>query len=59
LAPVAENRLGVVATHHRSLHQVGDEEGWWVQLDLDPLIEAQRLWEVTRIEKDEPSSRHA
>jgi hypothetical protein len=57
--PSDEWVVPLCATHHRSLHQVGDEEEWWVQLDLDPLIEAQRLWEVTRIEKDERSSRHA
>jgi hypothetical protein len=51
--PSDEWVVSLCATHHRSLHQVGDEEGWWSQLNLDPLIEAQRLWQVTRIEQGE------
>ena len=51
--PSDEWVVPLCATHHRSLHQVGDEKGWWNQLNLDPLIEAQRLWQVTRIEQGE------
>ena len=49
--PSDEWVVPLCATHHRSLHQIGDEEGWWKQLNLDPLNEAQRLWQVTRIER--------
>jgi hypothetical protein len=37
-------------THHRELHQRGDELKWWQQLNVDPLHTAQRLWHATRIE---------
>jgi hypothetical protein len=35
-------------THHRELHQRGDELTWWRQLNVDPLGIAQRLWRQTR-----------
>ena len=31
--------------HHRALHDYGYEEKWWGQRDLDPLKEAQKLWQ--------------
>ena len=31
-------------THHRGLHTVGDEEGWWAEKGIDAKAEAQRLW---------------
>ena len=34
-------------THHRELHQRGDERIWWVQLNLNPLLIAERLWKDT------------
>ena len=30
--------------HHRALHRGSDEAGWWRELGIDPLIEAERLW---------------
>src|SRR5882724_7359714 len=36
-------------THHRDVHQGGDELKWWQQLNVDPLNTAQRLWQATRI----------
>lgn len=36
-------------THHRELHQRGDELKWWQHHNLDPLNTAQRLWQTTRI----------
>ncbi len=51
--PSDEWVVPLCATHHRSLHQVGDEESWWKQLNLDPLIEAERLWQVTRMSQTE------
>ncbi len=32
------------ATHHRSLHTVGDEEMWWKERQVDPMIHAELLW---------------
>ena len=34
-------------THHRELHQRGDERTWWVQLNVDPMLIAERLWKDT------------
>jgi hypothetical protein len=35
-------------THHRSLHNCGDERAWWNDLQLDPLPIADQLWADTR-----------
>ncbi len=32
------------ATHHRALHDVGNEVGWWEQWKVDAKAEAERLW---------------
>src|SRR5206468_1458669 len=34
--------------HHRELHRLGNERTWWLQLNVDPLHTAQRLWQHTR-----------
>ena len=31
-------------THHRALHTVGNEEGWWSEKGIDAKAEALRLW---------------
>jgi DNA recombination protein Rad52 len=31
--------------HHRALHERGDEKAWWEQNKIDPIEEAERLWE--------------
>ncbi len=49
--PSDEWVVPLCATHHRSLHEVGDEEGWWKQQHLEPCVEAERLWQVTRLER--------
>jgi len=36
------------ATHHRSLHGVGDEERWWREKGIDAIAHAVRLWWETR-----------
>ncbi len=54
--PSDEWVVPLCATHHRALHDAGDEEGWWKQQNLDPCVEAQRLWQVTRITGGEQSS---
>ena len=38
--------IPLCAIHHRALHDVGDEETWWNQQKLDPLKEAERLWQM-------------
>jgi hypothetical protein len=36
------------ATHHRSLHTVGDEERWWKERGIDPIRHAERFWQFSR-----------
>jgi len=36
------------ALHHRALHDHGNEEAWWKQHRIDPMSEAERLWQETR-----------
>ena len=35
-------------THHRQNHQVGDERAWWSAIAIDPLLTAERLWQVSQ-----------
>jgi hypothetical protein len=39
---------------HRELHQRGNERIWWEQVKLDPLPIAQRLWQHTRSDAQDP-----
>jgi hypothetical protein len=32
-------------THHRQLHQGGNEVNWWIDIDIDPLPIAKELWD--------------
>lgn len=32
-------------THHRQIHQTGDEVQWWMDMDIDPLPIAHKLWD--------------
>ena len=32
------------ATHHRALHTVGDEQKWWKERGINPMIHAEQLW---------------
>ena len=42
-------------THHRALHRVGNEPGWWKATGIDPLDVARKLWGQSRlIEQTEP-----
>jgi hypothetical protein len=34
--------------HHRQVHDRGDEESWWTELEIDPLPIARALWTDTR-----------
>ncbi len=36
------------ATHHSSLHTMGDEENWWKERQTDPVAHAMRLWQEIR-----------
>jgi hypothetical protein len=36
-------------THHRQLHQVGDERAWWQDLQINALEIARGLWEQSRV----------
>ena len=36
------------ATHHRSLHTVGDEEKWWKVRGINPIAHAEQLWREAR-----------
>jgi hypothetical protein len=36
-------------SHHRALHRVGNERGWWKTAGIDPLKVAQSLWRQTRL----------
>ena len=36
-------------THHRALHRVGNEPGWWKAAGIDPLKVARKLWGQTRL----------
>ena len=38
----------VCATHHRSLHDGGDEERWWKERKVDPVLKACQLWQNSR-----------
>jgi hypothetical protein len=35
-------------THHRELHQAGNEKNWWRQRNIGPLEIAERLWRESR-----------
>ena len=43
----------VCRIHHRELHRSGDEAAWWQKLNIDPLSVALKLWQHTRLNKDE------
>ena len=47
-------------THHRALHRVGNEPGWWQAARIDPLNVARKLWGQTRmVEQAEPDAAQA
>ncbi len=45
------------ATHHRSLHNAGNEETWWKERSIDPISQAEQLWRERRGEGLHLSSR--
>ena len=46
--PSDEWVVPLCATHHRALHDAGDEESWWKDQNVDPFVEALQLWQATR-----------
>ena len=36
-------------THHREVHRVSDERGWWKEAGIDPVKVAHKLWRKTRL----------
>jgi hypothetical protein len=40
-----EFTVPVCRVHHRELHRHGDEAGWWLNIKIDPLPIAHRLWQ--------------
>ena len=36
------------ATHRRLLHGAGNEEDWWANQNIDPIVLAEQLWRDTR-----------
>ena len=46
------------ATHHRSLHDGGEEERWWKERKVDPVLRACQLWRQTRDASQGSAERH-
>jgi hypothetical protein len=44
-----EYAVPLCRTHHRALHQRGDEAAWWKAKGFDPLLIARELWQRTRL----------
>ena len=38
-------------SHHRAVHRVGNEQGWWKQAGIDPVKVARNLWKHSRIDE--------
>jgi hypothetical protein len=36
--------------HHRAVHRVSDEQVWWTQQGIDPVLVARSLWTSTRLD---------
>ena len=45
------------ATHHRALHNVGDEEKWWKERGINPIIHAEQLRRERWVETVQQPSR--
>jgi hypothetical protein len=43
-----EYAVPLCRTHHRALHDSGDENAWWAEQRIDPLDTAERLWAGTQ-----------
>lgn len=38
-------------SHHRAVHRVGNEQGWWKQTGIDPVKVARSLWKYSQIDE--------
>lgn len=43
-----EYTVPLCRTHHRELHQAGNEKAWWEKRNLQPLETAEQLWKESR-----------
>ena len=48
LKPSDDLAVPLCRIHHRALHDQGDEPSWWQQHKIEPLPEAERLWQTSR-----------
>jgi hypothetical protein len=42
--------------HHRAVHHVSDEQVWWTQQGIDPVLVARNLWATTRLPGSPPGA---
>jgi hypothetical protein len=42
--------------HHRAVHRVSDEQVWWMQQGVDPVVVARSLWTTTRLDAGLPQN---
>ena len=42
--------------HHRAVHRVSDEQVWWTQQGVDPVVVARSLWTSTRLNAGSPQN---
>ena len=43
-------------THHRQLHQTGNEVAWWEKMNIEPLKIAEQLWQQTHLKPNDAES---
>jgi len=43
-------------THHREVHNCKDEAGWWQRFNIDPSVQARKLWVETRSNPQQQST---
>jgi ERF superfamily len=43
--------------HHRAVHRASDEQVWWTQQGIDPVVVARNLWASTRLDDGSPRPR--
>ena len=43
-----EFTVPICAVHHHHIHTTGKEQEWWRELNIDPLVVANRLWQQSR-----------
>jgi hypothetical protein len=48
--PSDEYVVPLCRIHHRAVHRVTDEQIWWTQQGVDPVVVARNLWASTRLD---------